>query len=83
MRCAATQIPKTLLPNTCFQVEPLDIPEALELRKLRLLKDELGELAAQGAPVVAVVAERTVARCACSRTPGSYLSSLTHSCLLR
>lgn len=31
------------------QVEHLDIPEALELRKLRLLKDELGELAAQGA----------------------------------
>lgn len=31
-------------------MEHLDIPEAVELRKLRLLKDELGELAAQGAP---------------------------------
>lgn len=31
-----------------LQVEHLDIPEAVELRKLRLLKEELGELAAQG-----------------------------------
>ncbi|KAL4437217.1 hypothetical protein ABPG75_004356 [Micractinium tetrahymenae] len=30
-----------------YQVEHLDIPEALELRKLKLLKEELGELAAQ------------------------------------
>lgn len=30
------------------QVEHLDIPEAAELRKLKLLKEELGELAAQG-----------------------------------
>lgn len=38
------------IPSTQWQVEHLDIPEAVELRKLRLLKDELGELAAQGAP---------------------------------
>ncbi|KAL4855832.1 Regulator of nonsense transcripts 1 [Chlorella vulgaris] len=30
-----------------YQVDHLDIPEAAELRKLRLLKEELGELAAQ------------------------------------
>ena len=29
-------------------MEHLDIPEAQELRKLRLLKEELGELAAAG-----------------------------------
>lgn len=31
-----------------LQVENLGIPEAAELRKLKLLKEELGELAAQG-----------------------------------
>lgn len=35
-------------------MEHLDIPEAVELRKLRLLKEELGELAAQGASPFAV-----------------------------
>lgn len=36
------------LPPLHPQVEHLDVPEAGELRKLKLLKEELGELAAQG-----------------------------------
>jgi hypothetical protein len=36
--------------STCLhlQVEHLEVPEAAELRKLRLLKGELGELAQAG-----------------------------------
>ena len=43
------------------QVEHLEVPEAAELRKLKLLKDELGELAAQGT----WVPHGTAGRCLC------------------
>lgn len=57
LRClpACLSVPPSFTPTLPphpppLQVEHLDIPEALELRKLRLLKEELGELAAHGGP---------------------------------
>lgn len=51
-RCVLLVTPAHVLPPLTQmrrQVENLGVPEALELKKLRLLKEELGELAAHGA----------------------------------